>query len=222
MVLDPSFGGNVGRIRLTLALVACAAMTWSCMGKASGSGCLFIQDGTLIEFAADETVGFDVVTPPGASLAIAVDAEDEELALIIALRFSSTTVERSFEPTCDADAAIDSYDFGATDSVTDDIALDYPFLEDGITDTAGVLDMDHSMNALLIINDDDGDRVFLAIDGSITLRRTGGGTPENRVRGELVFVELSGAHAAAGVLAGGETLRIEDIDFTWDTSVAPS
>lgn len=193
-----------------------------CHGDASGSACLFYTEGTLVDFEADETVGFDVVTPPGASVGIAFDDAGEDIALIVAFRFAGTTVEATFEPTCDTDAAITSYDFGATDSVTSNFATMYPFLEDGITDTDGVLAMDHTMNALLIIDDADGKRVFLAVGGQLTLRRAGGMLAENRVTGNLIFVELTGADVNAQVHPDGATVHIDDIDFSFDTTVAPS
>lgn len=199
-----------------------ASFPTACNNIASGSGCIAYVTGTVIEFESDTTAGFDDLSSPGAALGIAIDDGDPDAALIIALRFSGATVEQRYAPTCDTRAAIDSYDFAELNSITTPVADDNPFLTSGLTDTDGIEMMDHTMNALLFINDDDGLRVFLAVSGEIILRRTLGASSADRVTGDLTFVELTTASAAAEVLDGGDVLRIEDIDMDWDTVIQPT
>jgi hypothetical protein len=73
-----------------------------------------------------------------------------------------------------------------------------------------------------LVIDDDPDRYFLAVSGSITVTRDDPASPTlGTVTGDLTFVELDGASTTAGVLSGGEILRIDDIDFVWDTFDQP-
>ena len=226
MILECTRNEPATRTRVALGIFAITmmlAMPLACGGDASGSGCLLFGDGTPFEFEASEVDGFDDLSSPGASVGVALDTRDREVALIVAFRFSSGIAERTYEPTCDTEAAIGSYDFGELNSITTSLATNHPFLTAGLTDTEGVENMNHTMNALLILEDDGGgERYLLGVDGSVTLRRTLGGMSENRVTGTLVFVEITQASAAGEILPGGEVLRIEDFDFSWDTSVQPS
>lgn len=195
----------------------------SCRSGGGGSGCIIFGDGTEITFEVDETEGFDDFSSTGAALGVAVDNGSSDQGLVIALRFSAATTERTYTPTCDTVTAIGEYDFSELNSVTDDIADDYEFLADGLTDSGGIAAMGHSMNALLFIDDEVlGLRVFIAVGGEITLRRTLGVSSEARVTGDLVFVEITAANAAADLVPFGDVVRIEDIDMTWDTVEQPT
>ena len=90
----------------------------ACNGNASGSGCLEYGHGIVIDFNADATGGFDDFRSLGAALGVAIDEGDPEMGLIIALRFTTPTVEEFYSPTCDTTAAIDSYDFAELNNVT--------------------------------------------------------------------------------------------------------
>ncbi len=226
MTRDPNSSAVVRALRRIALLGAIAALFQAplgCTGKGGGSGCLLFEDGTVIEFDFDEEGGFDDTSSPGAALGVAVDDTGNFQALVIGLRFTSITTEQTYTPTCNTNDAITTYDFGETNSVTDDIAGDHPMLTQALTDTAGILAMQHTMNALLVTYDaENGLRYFLAVGGSITLRRTLGASPENRITGTLNFVELTGATNADDIAEDAELLLLEDIDFTWDTSEQPT
>ncbi|MBW2295574.1 MAG: hypothetical protein JRG89_13585 [Deltaproteobacteria bacterium] len=205
----------IGGVLMTL-LTACSN------GDASGSGCVIFDRGIAIDFNDDATGGFDDFRSVGAALGVAIDEGDPRMGLVIALRFSSATTEEFYSPTCDTSAAIDSYDFAELNNVTAPIAVAYPFITAGLTDTTGIEMMDHTMNALLFIDDEDGLRFFLAVHGNIALRRDLAAASTARVTGDLTFVELTVASAVAEVLAGGQVLHIADIDMSWDTFVQPT
>lgn len=225
MTMTRQWGNFRGAKRPLSILIVATAMVFgptSCKeGASGGSGCVGFSNATVIEFSADVVNGFDDFSSLGTAVGVAVDESAPEAGLIIALRFPSATLERSFQPTCDAAAAIDGYDFGELNNITTPIAAAYTFLTNGLTDSAGVSAIGHTMNALLFIDDDDGVRQFLAVDGEITLTRSLGVSSEAEVLGDLTFVELDGASAAAGLLEDGAVLRISDIDMTWDTVVQP-
>ncbi len=226
MTFDRSFAHDFDCRRLValpLVLAIAALAPMGCKGKASGSGCTSYADGTVFEMDFDEEVGFDDLSSTGAALGIAVDTTGDFSALVITLRFSALTIEQTYEPTCNTNDAISTYDFGEINSVTDDVAGDHPLLASLLTDTDGIGAMQHTMTALLVTDDDDnGLRYFLAVDGLITLQRTLGVSSENQVTGSLNFVEITGPTAAADVVEGGDILLIDDIDFTWETSEQPT
>ncbi len=220
--MSADFGSQArGFAVLVIGGVLISVLT-ACSGDASGSGCVIFDRGIIIDFDQNVTGGFDDFRSPGAALGVAIDEGDPKMGLIIALRFSGVTIEESYSPTCDTAAAIDSYDFAELNNVTARIAVAYPFITAGLTDTAGIEMMGHTMNALLFIVDDDGLRFFLAIQGDITLRRNLAAASTARVTGDLTFVELTVASAVAEVLPGGEVLHIADIDMRWDTVVQPT
>lgn len=211
------------RALLAAALVATLILPLGCKGNASGSGCQFFADGIDFELEVDDERGFDDFSSTGASLGVAVMDDGDFAGLVIATRFTAVTTERTFEPTCNTNDAIGSYAFGDDNDITDDIADDYPLIAQALTDTAGILGMQHTMNALLVTFDaTNGLRYFLAVSGSITLRRTLGVSSENRITGSLDFVEITDLDDAAGVFANGDTVRIDDIDFTYETVDQPS
>lgn len=215
---------NFGRCAHTLAvgamMVFAAALPTACTSHSSGSGCVFYGNPTLFTFEDDVTVGFDISIPISAVLGIALDGSDA--ALVIALQYSSaiSTGSQFFSPTCDTAVAIDSYSYDDPDTVTKATYDANPYMQLAVTDTNGVLGMDHSMNALLILNNDpDPSRYFLAVSGTIVANRIAGVTAE--VVGSLTFVELDGANTTAEILDGGEVLRIDDINFEWTTFPQP-
>ncbi len=210
-------------LAIALLTTAIFLLATSCTSGGSGSSCLIFSDGTLVEFDPGEIDGFDDFASTGAALGIGIDSGDSNVALIIAVRFSAATTERTYSPTCNPEEAIDGYDFAELNSITIDIAADNDFLTGGLTDTSGIETMDHSMNALLFINDEiDGLKIFLAVDGDITLTRDLGVASTARVIGDLTFVEITSASGAAVVAVDPELVRIDDIDMEWDTVVQPA
>ena len=225
MFIDRFFAGFRARVR-TIALLAISGILVSllggCGGDASGSGCLIFNPGVVIDFNEDVTGGFDDFRSAGAALGVAIDERDPNMSLIIATRFSSQTVEEFYSPTCDTAAAIESYDFAELNNVTAPLAIAYPFITPGLTDTNGIEGMSHRMNAFLFIDDDDGLRFFIAVEGNIVLQRDLAVASSARIRGDLTFVELTAGSAVAEVLDGGAVLRIEDIDISWDADIQPT
>lgn len=216
------FRGAKRALSISIVAATMAFGLTSCKGEVSGgSGCVGFANATVIEFSADEINGFDDFSSLGTAFGVAVDESAPEAGLAIALRFPSATLERRFQPTCDAAAAIDGYDFGQLNNITTPIATAYSFLTDGLTDSAGASAMGQDMTALLFIDDEDGVRQFLAVDGEITLTRSLGGSSEAEVVGDLTFVELDGASDEAELLVDGAVVRISDIDMTWDTVTQP-
>jgi hypothetical protein len=211
------------------AMIVGVALPMACAQGGSGSGCVAHASGTAFDFDDSITLGFDDTSSFVAMMGVAIDDNGvmgaPDSALVIALQFPNSVAPLSmnFSPTCDTAIAIDSYMYAQTDSTTSAaaVATATAFIAPILTDTAGIEGMDHSMNALLVI-DDDPDRYFLAVSGSITVTRDDPASPTlGTVTGDLTFVELDGASTTAGVLSGGEIPRIDDIDFVWDTFDQP-
>ena len=219
---------DLGKLALsaTATVVLVLGLLTACTSGGGGSGCVQYGVGTDYDFTDSVTVGFDDSSSAGAILTVAIDT-DTDTALVIALRFPNSVVNlsRAFSPTCDTTTAIDSYTYGVTNSVTLATSTSNPYLTEALTDTTGILGMDHTMNALLIIDDTtmaDEDRYFLAVSGSITAVRDDPSDPSVViVTGDLTFVEIDGLSVTADIEVGGALLRIDDINFSVDTTVQP-
>jgi hypothetical protein len=214
------------RVRACAVLIVAGALVFlstSCNNSdASGSGCIAFPTGTAVDFSETFTGGFDDFSSPGAALGVAVDEIDPNIGLIIAMRFSGVTTEETFKPTCDTATAIDTYDFAELNNVTEPIAMAYPFLAQGLTDTNGISLMSNAMNALLFVGEAPSRRFFLAVDGRIFLQRDlANGAEMARVTGNLKFAEITAANSTGEILSGGQVFILDDIDFTWDTFIQP-
>ena len=149
---------DLGKLALALSATAMVVLVLglptACTSGGGGSGCLQYGVGTDYDFTDSVTVGFDDSSSAGAILTVSIDT-DTDTALVIALRFPNSVVNlsRAFSPTCDTTTAIDSYTYGVTNSVTLATSTSNPYLTETLTDTTGILGMDHTMNALLIIDD---------------------------------------------------------------------
>ena len=231
MHLDSAFAspGSRARVLAVTAMIVGLALPMACTQGGSGSGCVAYGSGIDFDFDDSITVGFDDTASTVAMMGVAIDDNGvmgaPASALVIALQFPrSVNVIRDFSPTCDTVIAIDSYTYGVTDATPQIafLATAFPFIDPALTDTAGVEGMDHSMNALLTIDSSPNDRYFLAVSGTITVNRRDPTSPAlATVTGDLTFVELDGASTTADILVGGSVLRIDDINFDWDTTVQP-
>ena len=212
---------SVGRRARTVALTAIfalgAALPTACTSHSSGSGCVVYDNPLDFAFSDTETVGFDIDSPTRAVLGIALDGTDA--ALVISFRHSSSFAigSQALSPTCDTTLAIETYTYDTPDTVTVATYDANPYMQRAVTDTDGVLDMAPSMNALLIRSNPT--RYYLAASGTIVANRIAG--PKVEVVGSLTFVEIDGASPRADVVVGGDVLRIDDINFNWDTAVQP-
>ncbi len=232
MYFDSAFApsGSRARVLAVTAMIVGLALPMACTQGGSGSGCVVYGSGTDFDFDDSITLGFDDTSSFVAMMGVAIDDNGvmgaPDSALVIALQFPSQVAPLSmnFSPTCDPSIAIDSYTYAQTDLTTSAaaVAAATAFIAPILTDTDGIEGMDHSMNALLVI-DADPDRYFLAVSGAIVVTRNDPGNPIlGEVTGDLTFVELDGASTTAGILVGGSVLRIDDIDFVWDTFDQPS
>ena len=231
MHFDSAFApsGSCARVLAVTAMIVGLALPMACTQGGSGSGCVAYGSGTNFDFDDSITLGFDDTSSFVAMKGVAIDDNGvmgaPDSALVIALQFPSQPIpSMNFSPTCDTSIAIDSYTYAQTDLTTSAAAMAAAtaFIAPILTDTDGIEGMDHSMNALLVI-DADPDRYFLAVSGTIVVIRGDHANPTlGEVTGDLTFVELDGASKMAGILVGGKVLRIDDIDFVWNTFDQPS
>jgi hypothetical protein len=166
------------------------------------------------------TAGFDDFSSPGAALGIAID-ENRDVALIIALKFQIPLYTKEFTPGEDSLNAIKEYQWSRTNSVTQSIADEYPYIEEVLTDTAGIRGMDDEMTGFLVENAENVSisKIYIATEGSIRLTRMDG--PSNLIEGDMSFVEITGADSTAVIRENGEAVKINDIYFEWDTTDQP-
>jgi hypothetical protein len=221
-------------LAIAAMILGVVALPTACTQGGNGSGCVAYVLGTVFEIDETSTVGFDDRSSSGTLMAVAIDANEAMgapiSALVIAVQFPLLAVPsaRDFSPTCDTTVALDSYTHSQTNTATAATASApaTSFVATALTDTAGIIGMTHTMNALLIL-DSNPDRYFIAVSGTVNVVRDDGSMPTMAtVTGELNFVELdiSGAgflDETAVILDGGEIRLVENINFTVNTTVQP-
>lgn len=182
--------------------------------------CLENIEYTDIEVSFNEYVGFDDWSSSGAALVSAIDTVNN-VALVTALKFDLPLFSQYFYPDCNPYKTTTSYDWGQLNSITTEIASDYPFISDFLTNTPGIRTMDNNITAFLIFDETEltEKQIFVAIDGEVKLTRTDGGDILESNLG-LGFVQVSSANEDAEIIEG-LYYWLDGFYFQWDTDNQP-
>ncbi|MBN2435629.1 MAG: hypothetical protein JXK07_10230 [Spirochaetes bacterium] len=175
---------------------------------------------TSLAFDISTKDGFDDWGSDGAALGVAID-DSESAALIIAMKFSLPLYEKEFQISSQVEDMIENYQWGNLNSVMTVTATNYPFLTNALTNTAGIRTMNEDIFAILIIkgSNDDPDKYFVAVNGSINLTRED--DERDYIEGDLKFVEITEASNEAKIIKNGDSIKINNINFSFDSSTQP-
>lgn len=166
-----------------------------------------------------ETYGFDDYGSSGAALGITVD-NSQNSALIIALKFSLPGDQYSFSPNCNPIESTETYMFSLTNSVTEDLAANNPYIAPLLTNTYGIRSMDNKITAFLVVKGEttETNQYYVAVDGDVTLTRDDGG---NILEGDLYFAPITEASVNADLKKNAIAYKINNIYLEWDTENQP-
>ena len=192
----------------------------SCDKTDDDNNCLEGLDFSSYSINLSDAIGFDDFGSTGAALVATIDPV-KEAALIVGLKFTLPTYSETFSPNCNPLETTNSYLWAQSNSITESIAADYPYITDLLTNTYGLKTMNENISAFLIIKgtETSADRIFVAIDGSVVLTRQDG--PEDILEGKLSFIEITEASSTALVKESGSAFEINNIYLQWDTNDQP-